>query len=246
MTANKLRILITRPQQQGQVLATKLAELGFTALSQPMFYYQTRSLTAKLQQQLAAKYHKTIVFVSVAAVHHANIIFPLINWQNITFIAVGEATKNALKDLTEQVIICPALHTSEGLLALTALSDVSGQHIIIVRGNGGRELLAQSLLQRGANVSYFESYQRVWHKFPSDIHGQWQAAKINCIVLTSRALLERLIDLISPLDNHWKNSCLWIVASQRIADNAQQLGLKHVINAQGANDEAIIACITSQ
>jgi uroporphyrinogen-III synthase len=63
-------------------------------------------------------------------------------------------------------------------------------------------------------------------------------------VVTSNALLEHLAKLIKNSDSYWQKNCLWIVASQRIANNAKQLDLSHVINANGASDEAIITAIT--
>lgn len=243
---SKTKVLITRPQQQGRELANKLTEQGITALSQPLFDYQTRPVMPQIQQLFSSIPAKIVIFVSVAAVHHANIIWPLVNWTNCKILAVGAATREALAALTEVEILCPEQQNSEGLLALPALAQVRDQQIIIVRGNGGRELLKKSLLQRGAKVHYIESYQRVWHAFSPDIGAHWQTAQINCIVITSQAILQRINQLIVPFDGYWKNTCLWIVASARIADSAKALGLQHVVNAGGANDKAIVNAIANQ
>ena len=113
-------------------------------------------------------------------------------------------------------------------------------NVLIVRGNGGRELLADELKNRNVNVQYCESYQRVWHGLPSSQFTIWQNNKINGMVITSNALLKRVVNLIDITNNYWQNTCLWIVASERIAQTALKMGLKQVINTNGASDQAII------
>ena len=38
---------------------------------------------------------------------------------------------------------------------------------------------------------------------------------------------------------YWQNTCIWLVASKRIAKQAKQLGLANVIESDGANEKAI-------
>ena len=99
--------------------------------------------------------------------------------------------------------------------------------------------MAETLRQRGAKVYYLECYQRIWLSLPEDISQQWQALQINCMVITSNALLERLLTLLQPLTEFWQTSCVYVVASERIAVKARELGLQRVINAHGADDTAI-------
>ncbi|WP_275576186.1 uroporphyrinogen-III synthase [Aquitalea magnusonii] len=67
-----------------------------------------------------------------------------------------------LARLSGQDILFPTAGSdSEALLALPQLADVAGQHWLIVRGQGGRALLADTLCARGAQVSLAEVYQRV-------------------------------------------------------------------------------------
>ena len=74
---------------------------------------------------------------------------------------------------------------------------------------------------------------------------EWKNKQINCIVVTSNALLDNIVRLINNSDDDWKNTCLWIVASERIAERAKQLGLLNVVNANGANDQAIMGAINN-
>jgi uroporphyrinogen-III synthase len=244
MPSSSKQVLITRPEKAGRALAQQLKGIGISAWCYPLFDYQPLT-DEDTTQTLVKKYpHGIIIFVSVAAVEFAHRTFNLDHWQQKTIIAVGTATKAALKDFGVNAI-SPELHTSEGLLMLNALNEININHqdIIIVRGDGGREHLAEQLSIRGASVHYLESYQKVWLPLTQNPVQQWKKQQINCIVITSNALLESIISLINNSDNDWKNTCLWIVASERIAERAKQLGLLNIVNANGANDQAIISAI---
>ena len=246
MKTSKLNVLITRPEDKGRVLVQKLSDLGIRSKNQPLFYYRALASVTQIENTLAQTIKPLLIFVSVAAVRYANESLPIARWPHQTIFAVGSATTKALKKCGIDAVICPEVQNSEGLLALPQLTEVTDQDIIIIRGDGGRELMAQTLSQRGAKVCYLESYRRIWHLLAQDITEQWQAEQINCMVITSNALLEYMLNLLQPLDIFWKNTCLWIVASQRIADNARNAGLKQVINAQGADDHAITTTLLKQ
>jgi uroporphyrinogen-III synthase len=251
-TASTLNVLITRPEEKGQELALQLEKLGMVPTCQAFFDYQPLASTLQMQNTLILN-PDIIIFVSVAAVTYANSCYPIKSWQAKHFIAVGEATQLALQSCVDQGtrIYCPKIHNSEGVLALPLLEKVEGKNIVIVRGDGGREHLKNTLENKQAKVTYIESYQKIWRTLNKNIVKKWQEQQINCIVITSNALLEsvvHLIDSVSHTDSpnstlSLKNSCLWIVASKRIADNAKQLGLTKVINANGASDQAIIASL---
>jgi len=248
MPNNNINVLITRPEQEGRVLAATLNNSGIHTLCQPLFDYQLNEKKENLLQLLSQDQQPIIIFISVASVTYANKAHPIAMWPTSKIIAVGNATSKALMALNINAIT-PTEQTSEGLLELPELQNVGGEKIIIVRGDGGREHLAQSLKLRQATVYYFEAYQRIWRQLDSNIAQHWRNNKINCIVITSDALLQSVVQLMnlsdSTLYHYWQNNCYWVVASDRIAQRAKALGLKHVINARGANDKAISDAILS-
>ncbi|MFT5757726.1 MAG: uroporphyrinogen-III synthase [Alteromonadaceae bacterium] len=244
MQSINLKVLITRPEKPARVLAQNLAHLGISTICQPMFDYQKTASSEKTQALLRTFHQPILIFVSAAAVEFADKIMPLAQWPHTKIIAVGKATTMALKTLGVTVI-CPQQQDSDGLLALPELNAVKKQTIVIVRGDGGRELLADTLQQRGANVHYIESYQRIWRTFDKKICQQWRIKQINCIVITSNALLESVVHLLDKSDDYWQSSCLWVVASKRIADMATKFKLHNVINANGASDQAITAALVN-
>ena len=256
----KLNVLITRPEEKGKQLAQQLNTMGIESACQSFFDYQIYTHQQKIQHSLKHFPANIIIFVSVAAVTFANKTFAIKNWLNnsgtqpIQFFAVGDATKKALNQCGIEQVICPTVHTSEGLLELAQLIEITDKNIIIVRGDGGREHLKNALCQRGATVNYIESYQRVWRTLHHGIVKQWHESQINVIVITSNALLQRIVDLITAFIDtlrpdeqltlmHWQKNCLWVVASSRIAASAEALGLINVVNAKGANDQAIIKAL---
>ena len=244
---SKLNVLITRPTKNAQALAKSLAASNITCVNQPLFDYQPLADHQTSENLLTNE--NIIIFVSVAAVEFANKIFTAQNWRYQHIIAVGRATKAALQLLGINNILCPQQENSEGLLTLPVLNkNFCAEPITIVRGNSGREHLAKQLGDQGAKVNYLESYQRVWRTFTEDIGNQWFKQQINCIVVTSNAILEKLVQLIieqqeqdnaQQLANYWRNQCLWVVASQRIATTAKQFGLTHVVISDGASDNSI-------
>ena len=248
-----LKVLITRPENKATALALSLKKQGIACVVQPLFDYQPLADKTRSAPLLIAS--DILIFVSVAAVEFAHASLPARNWQFQQIIAVGSATKAALTALNIKQVVSPNLENSEGLLSTTILSEnINGKAITIVRGNGGREHLAIELNKRGAKVHYLESYQRLWRKLAKDIGEQWYQQQINCIVVTSNTLLEKLVQLTitphissdsQPLAHYWKKHCLWIVASQRIEQHAQQLGLTNVIVSDGASEGAICNILNS-
>ncbi|MGB1262318.1 MAG: uroporphyrinogen-III synthase [Cognaticolwellia sp.] len=245
MNKHKLKLLITRPEKAGRDLQLCLQQQGYQSYCQPLFDYQPRASHQQLLALQAQVSRPIIIFISVAAVEFANKLMPISAWPKQAVVAVGRATQQALQALNVRALV-PKTHDSEGLLALSSLHDVQQKDVIIVRGDGGRELIADDLRQRGASVHYFESYQRVWRSHSVEHVKTWQQQQINCILITSNALLEFIVNLIRDTDSYWQDECLWIVASERIANNAKQLGIKRIINANGASTKAIMATLTDK
>ncbi len=251
MTNNALKVLITRPAGKAQALALLLNQQGISAISQPLFDYQAYANSQDIKSAINSA--DILIFVSIAAVEFSHTSHPLLISPNKIVIAIGQATKRALQAIGITNILTSTEENSEGLLQLEQLGQVKAKNITIFRGNGGREHLATTLTERGAQVRYIESYERVWRTLTKNIAKQWQEQQINCIVVTSNDILLALVNLVLNTENtntninsklnannYWQNDCCWLVASQRIADSATALGLTQVININGANDQVII------
>ena len=238
-----LKVLITRPKAKAQQLALLLNQQGIVNISQALFDYQPSASAHDISTTLT--HADILIFVSAAAVEFTHASYPLQNHLTQVIFAVGDATKQALQAIGITAVLSPPAQQehSEGLLRLTPLANVLDKHIVIFRGNGGREHIADTLRQRGATVSYVESYQRVWRTLAINIAEQWRVQQINCIVVTSNDILVTLVKyLASSTDNsdkYWQSQCLWIVVSDRIEQNAKALGLTRVINTHSASSKIL-------
>ena len=139
-------------------------------------------------------------------------------------------------------------YNSEALLALDSLqkNQLNNKRIIIFRGHGGRELLAKTLTQRGAHVSYAEVYQRVQpraeHVF---LNSLWSAAKQpDIITLSSNEGLHNLLKMSSdPILKRIYQTPL-IVVTEKMRQQAQKLGFKKaIIIAEKASNMAMLDAV---
>ncbi|MFO1434867.1 MAG: uroporphyrinogen-III synthase [Gammaproteobacteria bacterium] len=155
-------ILITRPAGQSSHLAEMVEARGGIALLLPLITIRPLVLAPDAIPTVPpdmAYLHQCECRPTWPVTDPCSAITPR------TIIAcVGMATMSALKSAgLEPITSENQAGGSEGLLGLAALSAeaVRGKRVLIVRGEGGRELLGDTLRQRGAIVQYVEIYQRV-------------------------------------------------------------------------------------
>ncbi|WP_068544353.1 uroporphyrinogen-III synthase [Thalassotalea crassostreae] len=247
MSKNNRNILLTRPKDKSDELAKVLAPIADHIDITPLFNYRQGPQFSILSDQLRQLSPDFVIFISPAAVRFASQHFDSNEEMQRCFskckiITVGSATKLVLQEYLSQPITVPTTHNSEGILALPEFQQVEQKSILIIRGNGGRELLKQELQHRGAIVAYNEVYERNWLSLnKSQTIEKWRKDNINFIVITSGELFDKTLSYID--DMNWANRCTWIVASKRIAEQAKAYGLTKVINAEGASHQQILKAI---
>jgi uroporphyrinogen-III synthase len=83
---------------------------------------------------------------------------------------------------------------------MAELFDVEGKRVRIIRGQDGRELLADTLRTRGAEVDYLSVYERSLPLYRDDevevLLAKWEAGQINVVTLLSVASLNNLLALL--------------------------------------------------
>ena len=162
--------------------------------------------------------------------------------------AVGEPTAATLEAAGIDGVLRPVEGaSSEALLALPELSEasVAGSRIVIVRGAGGRPVLADTLSKRGAEVAYAEVYRRGRPEGdPAGVAELGAAGGIDVVVVTSVEGLENLFSMLDEASAPWLQELGYVVASERIGARARGLGVAEMpLVAAGADDEAVLEAL---
>jgi len=143
------------------------------------------------------------------------------------------------------VIVPAGRFDSEALLALPELKQVTGSKIVIFRGEGGRELLGDTLKSRGAKIEYAECYRRTRPSADvTPLLQRWARDEIDIVSLTSVDGLHNLFDMLGPTGQQRLSRTPIIVVSTRMAEICRELGFKtEPLVAAQASDEAILEAI---
>jgi len=247
-TLGGVSVLVTRPAHQSENLCQLIESLGGEAVRFPAL-----EIVAPLNQehieQIISQLHRfdMAIFISPNAVQwgmqfiDANGGMP----NHVKIAAVGLGSASRLTDRGVKVDIFPSeVFNSEALLALPDLQSVAGKHIVIFRGEGGRELLADILRERGANVEYVECYRRVQPQADFNNLNTWLNSNKRLIAtVTSSEALQNLLAMLQDVQRQRLLKLPLIVVSERNLQLAKQLGFSQVIMADQASDQALVAAV---
>ncbi len=154
-------VVVTRPARQAAGFVEKLAALGATSIVWPAIVILPPDDPAPLARAHASLGDYDLAFFVSA--NAAEFGAPAVgSWPaRLAAFAPGPGTAEALAGVgVTNVRVPPDRYDSEGLLALPELADVRGKRAIVFRGNGGRELLVDTLARRGAIVESVACYRR--------------------------------------------------------------------------------------
>lgn len=218
-------VLLTRPVNQSQELAAAIEAAGGAVIRFPAIDIVGRE-RHDIEQELAQLPKPDIVvFISRNAVAHG---LAAVEKCGAMVAAVGPATRQALEAAGTAVDIFPdAGFDSEHLLEHGELKDVRGKNVIIVRGQSGRELLAETLAERGARVDYLCVYERRPHTpLAAELHqleSAWEAEKIRFVTVMSVDSLRFLLDILPPKVLNSLRQATLVAPSTRVLQTASEL-----------------------
>ncbi|MBE7374633.1 uroporphyrinogen-III synthase [Pseudomonas lopnurensis] len=244
------RLLLTRPAEECAALAATLADAGIHSASLPLLAIEPLAETAEQRATiLELDRYCAVVVVSKPA---ARLGLELLDryWPQPPFgqawFSVGAATGAILEGYGLDVNWPERGDDSEALLALPRLDEALARpdpKVLILRGEGGRELLAETLRGRGVQVDILELYRRSLPSYPpGTLVATLQAERLNGLVVSSGQGLQSLRELAADTWPEVLELPLF-VPSPRVAEMARQLGAKRIVDCRGAAAAALLAAL---
>lgn len=227
-----LRVLNTRPKEQAYALNRAITEAGGIAIPCPTLeIVETSDQWISSLPDLNKVNHA--LFVSANAVQNCftqlirhNIVWP----KHINVIAIGHGSAKELSKFHIEVKEIPDVPDSEHLLALNSLQQLKNQTVLLFKGVGGRKLIEQSLLEKGANLFSLEVYQRVMPEVNHQlINSLWREDLVDIILLTSEQSMHNLFNMFCKDAHYWLKNKPFIVLSERLAHSAALSGITKTI-----------------
>ena len=240
------RILLTRPEGQVESLAARLRAQGAEISHFPAIRITLTppDSTARVLVEQAT----FVIFVSGNAVRGLMagpdpLVHVVRHASGIA--AIGPATTQALLQVgLEPDVVAPPPYNSEALLSSPMLQSLKHRQVVIVRGQSGREMLAEELGRRGAEVRYLEVYRRdppierlSLEKMPGG------PPEATCI--TSAEIAENLLRCVMSEEEAALRRSALIAGNTRIAEACRKLGYTAPAGvAENPGDDAMIDALT--
>lgn len=248
------RLLLTRPTQECPALARALAERGVYSSSLPLLAIEALAETPEQRATiLDLDRYCAVIVVSKPA---ARLGLELLDryWPQPLagqpWFGVGAATAAILEGYGLNVYFPAQADDSEALLALPrlqrALAAAPTPRVLILRGEGGRELLAERLRGQGVQVDYLPLYRRLLPAYPPRaLAERVRAQRLNGLVVSSGQGLAHLLQLAAE-DWPMLARLPLFVPSPRVAEQARAAGAEIVVDCRGASAAALLAALQAQ
>lgn len=227
-------VLITRPARQAQAFAQQVSVIGGAPVVFPAIVILPPDdpLPLRRAQRELAKYHYA-VFVSANAVEFG--VPDPRRWPaHLVAFAPGPGTAEALFAVGIADVRVPReRQDSEGLLALPELAAPAGKRVLVFRGDGGRELLGDTLHARGATVDYVTCYRRARPTDAAGLIAAFNEGRIHAVTVTASEGVDNLWSLLDADTRARWSRVPTFAPHERIAARAVTLGLHAVQTPPG-------------
>lgn len=241
-------VLVTRPREQSERFMARVVELGGRAWWLPTLEIGPPADRAALDAVLAGLAAcDWAIFISPTAVAWS---WPAIEAHGglparLRVAAVGRGSARELLARGVAEVLAPAgeRSDSESLLALPDLSDLAGQRVVIFRGEGGRELLAEALAARGARVGHAVCYRRARPQADAGpVLAALERGEIGAVTVFSRESLDGLGALLGEAGIARLRRIPLFAPHPRIAEHARSMGILQTI-ATPSGEEGVLTAL---
>lgn len=240
-------IVVTRPAGQAEALCEAIEARGGKAVRFPVLGIAPAADEAPLADVTARlEGFDLAFFVSPNAVDFAlGYILERREWPaDLAVATVGGGSERALQRMGLTNVIVPLSgFDSEAVLALPAFSTqaLRGRKVVVFRGDGGRDLLGQVLVQRGAEVEYVTVYCRYRPDTDSrELVAAAQSGTLDAVVLTSSEGVRNLTGMLGPDGLRAMCEVPVFAPHPRIAGFALEAGFRRVVET-AAGDAGIVS-----
>ncbi|QXI15967.1 uroporphyrinogen-III synthase [Pseudomonas hamedanensis] len=243
------RLLLTRPADDCAALAATLAAEGIFSSCLPLLEIAPLPVSATMRQAMARlPACDAVIVVSKPAARIAVDLLKSAGTSSLAmpWFSVGAATAEILREHGLDVSFPADGDDSEALLQLPHLREAisqPGAQVLILRGEGGRELLAERLRALGASVEYLELYRRDLPAYaPNELPRRIEAERLNGLVVSSGQGFEHLREMAGEV---WPTIARLplFVPSPRVAELACAAGAQTVVDCRGASAAALLTAL---
>jgi uroporphyrinogen-III synthase len=236
-TKDRVRVIVTRPIKQALLWLDVLNAHGVESYPIPLIDIEPLADTGPIQRTWEKlSWYSLVMFVSANAVQHFFASKPAGESWPLSALAAstGPGTTAALQQsgLRSAMIVEPLPGTgydSEALWSRLSHRSWTGQRVLLVRGEDGRDWLADQFRSAGAEVSALAAYRRL-----VPLHGPETQVTLReaiaqpadfCWLFTSSEAIGHLVELEPQAD--W-SSARALVTHLRIAQAARAAGFGQV------------------
>lgn len=241
-------IVVTRPDEQAGSLCDAISARGGVPVRFPVLAISALDDTAPLDaiaDRLGT--FDLAFFVSPNAVRHA--LTPILarrHWPGTLVVStVGKGSERALAAFGFDHVVAPRKDfDSESVLRLPEFQPeaVHGRRVVIFRGDGGRDLLGETLRERGADVEYVTCYRRFQPPIdPAPLVELASRGALDAITLTSSEGVGNLVAIVGAERLAVLRPTPVFVPHSRIAAHARAAGFPYVIETPPGDDGLIAA-----
>ena len=241
-------IVVTRPRHQAQGLVDAISARGGRALLLPAMSISPVADWSGFDSAVSGLAASSwAIFVSRNAVEHAltRLQHLGITWPApLRAAAIGSQTAKDLQAAGIHVACIPAVFSAEGLLAEAPFAQISGQQIHIFAGEGGREILADTLRARGAKVLEAICYYRDQTAAdPTALLQQWAQGSVDAVTVTSPEIFRNFYQMIGDSGREWLRNTPIIAISPLTAGAVEAVGLPKPWIAKEASSMGLIQAL---
>lgn len=236
-------LVVMRPREQAESLCARIEAAGGRALRFSVIAVGPALDPTPLQAIVGRLDEFDLAFfVSPNAVDHAmRAILPQRAWPaRLRVATVGKGSQRVMQGWGFAEVIAPEDgFDSEAVIALPefAADAVRGRKVLIFRGDGGRELLADTLRERGASVEYVTCYRRYCPEAdPALLLGPVARGELDGLLLTSSEGVRNLECMLGAEGLVALRAVTVFATHPRIVAQARAAGFERVVETPAGDD----------